>query len=89
MNGFSRVEMTIHVIVIIDAINESGDRGMDASAIGIEVEPYRTVHGRSDTPRALKVFVYRWMEAAIASGYFEYVDDRKPRMIRRVKRGPR
>lgn len=86
MPGMGARERWIYAIVIVDAINESGTRGLDVHDLARVIRPLRQAGGRVDTERALKVCTYRWMDALECSGVFEYEDERKPRRLRRIRR---
>ena len=89
MAGMGARERWIYAIVLVDAINESGTRGLDVHDLGRVIGPLRQAGGRADTERALKVCTYRWMDALECSGVFEYEDQRKPRRLRRIRRDPK
>lgn len=88
MPGMGARERWIYAIAIVDAINESGTRGLDVHDLGRVIYPLRQAGGRKDTERALKMCTYRWMDALESSGVFEYEDERKPRRLRRIRRDP-
>lgn len=88
MAGMGARERWIYAIALVDAINESGTRGLDVHDLGRVIYPLRQAGGRTDTEHALRMCTYRWMDALECSGVFEYEDERKPRRLRRIRRDP-
>ena len=84
--SMGRGDAIAQAVLLVDAVDATGDRGIDFEQLASAMHDFRLMSGRTLGTERVRRQVYRLMDALEASGSFEVLDKSNGKARQRVRR---